>query len=102
MAVSSLLPRKAAGSKSRRQTLHDRLDYDQKAEKTKGGELVTSFMCSPETAAEEFETAKLIYETETGRSLPSQKDIIAYRIMQSFQPGRSRRRMQADSDMSLP
>lgn len=87
MAVSSLLPRKAAGSKSRRQTLHDRLDYDQKEEKTKGGELVTSYMCSPETAAEEFETAKLIYETETGRSLPAQKDIIAYRIIQSFQPG---------------
>lgn len=87
MAVSDLLPRKAAGSKSRRQTLHDRLDYDQKDEKTKAGELVTSYMCSPETAAEEFETAKLIYETETGRSLPPDKDIIAYRIIQSFQPG---------------
>lgn len=30
MAVSDLLPRKSMGSKSRRQTLHDRLDYDQK------------------------------------------------------------------------
>lgn len=87
MAVSDLLPRKAAGSKSRRQTLHDRLDYDQKEEKTNGGELVVSYMCSPETAAEEFETAKLIYETGTGRSLPADKDIIAYRIIQSFQPG---------------
>ena len=38
MAVSDLLPRKAMGSKSRSQTLHDRLDYDQKEEKTKGGE----------------------------------------------------------------
>ncbi len=41
MAVSDLLPRKAAGSKSRKQTLHDRLDYDQKEEKTNGGTLVT-------------------------------------------------------------
>lgn len=54
MAVSDLLPCKAAGSKSRKQTLHDRLDYDQKEEKTNGGTLVTSYMCSPETAAEEF------------------------------------------------
>ena len=44
-------------------------------------------MCSPETAAEEFETSKLIYEAETGRHLPADKDIIAYRILQSFQPG---------------
>ena len=35
MAVSDLLPRKSMGSKSRRQTLHDRLDYDQKKEKPK-------------------------------------------------------------------
>lgn len=33
MAVSDLLPRKAAGNKSRKQTLHNRLDYDQKEEK---------------------------------------------------------------------
>ncbi len=46
MAVSDLLPRKAAGSKSRKQTLHDRLDYDQNEEKTNGGTLVTSYMCS--------------------------------------------------------
>ena len=87
MAVSDLLPRKAAGSKSRRQTLHDRLDYDRKEEKTKGGALVASYMCSPETAAEEFETSKLIYEAETGRSLPADRDIIAYRILQSSKPG---------------
>jgi len=87
MAISNLLPRKAAGSKSRRQMLHDRLDYDQKKEKTDGGLLVSSYMCSPETEAEEFEASKLIYETVTGRSLPAGKDVIAYRILQSFKPG---------------
>ena len=40
MAISDLLPRKAMGSKTRGQTLHDRLDYDQKKEKTEDGELV--------------------------------------------------------------
>lgn len=87
MAISDLLPRKAMGSKSRSQTLHDRLDYDQKKEKTEDGELVASYMCSPETAAEEFEMSKLLYETSTGRSQPKGRDIIAYRIIQSFKPG---------------
>lgn len=87
MAISDLLPRKAVGSKTRRQTLNDRLKYDQKEEKTKDGELVTSYMCCPETAAEEFEMSKLIYETSTGRSQPQGRDIIAYRIIQSFKPG---------------
>lgn len=87
MAISDLRPRKAARNKTRRQTLHDRLDYDEKAEKTEGGTLVSSYMCSPETAAEEFETSKLIYEAATGRKLPADKDIIAYRILQSFKPG---------------
>lgn len=86
MAVSNLLPRKAAGGRSRKQTLHDRLDYDQREEKTGSGAFVSSYMCSPGTAAEEFEASKLIYETTTGRSLPAEKDIIAYRILQSFRP----------------
>ena len=87
MAISDLLPRKAMGSKTRGQTLHDRLDYDQKKEKTEDGELVSSYMCCPETAAEEFEMSKLLYETSTGRSQPKDRDIIAYRIIQSFRPG---------------
>lgn len=87
MAISDLLPRKSMGSKSRRQTLHDRLDYDQKEEKTNDGELVSSYMCSPETAAEEFEMSKLLYEAATGRSQPKERDIIAYRMIQSFKPG---------------
>lgn len=86
MAISDLFPRKAK-SKSRAQTLHDRLDYDQKEEKTKDGELVSCYMCQPETAAEEFEASKWIYEQTTGRSQPKNKDIIAYRIIQSFKPG---------------
>ena len=87
MAISDLLPRKTMGSKSRSQTLHDRLDYDQKKEKTEDGKLVTSYMCSPETAAEEFEMSKLLYESATGRRQPKERDIIAYRIIQSFKPG---------------
>jgi len=65
----------------------DRLDYDQKAEKTDGGELVSSYMCSPETAAEEFEISKRLYHQITGRTQSPEHDIIMYRIIQSFKPG---------------
>lgn len=87
MAISDLLPRKTMESKTLAQTLSDRLDYDQKAEKTKDGALVSSFMCSPESAAEEFLISKQLYETITGRSQPKGRDIIMYRIIQSFKPG---------------
>lgn len=87
MAISDLLPRKAMGSKSRRQTLKDRLDYDQKEEKTQDGEYITSYMCCPRSAADEFEMSKWLYEQNTGRSQPKGRDIIAYRILQSFMPG---------------
>lgn len=87
MAISDLLPRKAMGSKSRKQTLIDRLDYDQQEEKTKEGEYITSYMCCPQSAAEEFEMSKWLYEQNTGRSQPKGRDIIAYRILQSFKPG---------------
>jgi len=65
----------------------ERHDYDQKAEKTNDGELVSSYMCSPETAAEEFEISKKLYFQLTGRSQPIGRDVIMYRIIQSFKPG---------------
>lgn len=87
MAISDLLPRHAMESKSRRQTLVDRLDYDQKEEKTQDGEYITSYMCCPQSAADEFEMSKCLYEQNTGHSQPKGRDIIAYRILQSFKPG---------------
>lgn len=53
MAISNILPRKIMRNRTRQQSMADRHDYDQKPEKTQDGELVSSFMCSPETAAEE-------------------------------------------------
>lgn len=87
MAVVKLLPRKAAPSQGRKQSMEDRLDYDGNPEKTREGKLVSSYMCSPETAAAEFEAAKAIYEAITGRSQPKDRDVTMYRVMQSFKPG---------------
>ncbi len=87
LAISSLLPRKTMKNRSRKQFMLEQNKYDQKAEKTNGGELISSYMCSPETAAEEFEISKKIYAQITGRSQSKEHDVIMYRIIQSFKPG---------------
>ncbi|NBI68669.1 hypothetical protein D1646_18155 [Pseudoflavonifractor sp. 60] len=87
MAISNILPRKTMQNRTRLQSMTERRDYDQKAEKTKDGELVSSFMCSPETAAKEFEESKLLYHQLTGRKQPPKRDVIMYRVIQSFKPG---------------
>ena len=87
MAISNLLPRKTMPSRTRLQSMAERHDYDQKPEKTRDGELVSAYMCSPETAAEEFEISKQLYYQLTGRSQPKKRDVIMYRIIQSFKPG---------------
>lgn len=87
MAISNLLPRKTMPSRTRLQSMAERHDYDQKPEKTRDGELVSAYMCSPETAAEEFEISKQLYYQLTGRSQPKKRDVIMYRIIQSFRPG---------------
>lgn len=87
MAISSILPRKTMKNHTRQQSMAACHDYDQKAEKTNGGELVSSYMCSPETAAQEFEVSKKIYAQLTGRRQSPKHDILMYRIIQSFKPG---------------
>lgn len=87
MAISNILPRKIMKNRTRQQSMAERHDYDQKEEKTDGGELVSSYMCSPETAAEEFEISKKLYAQLTGRKQSEKHDIIMYRIIQSFKPG---------------
>jgi len=74
-------------NRTRLQSMAESHKYDQKAEKTRDGELVSSYMCSPESAAEEFEISKQLYHQITGRSQSKKRDIIMYRIIQSFKPG---------------
>lgn len=87
MAISNILPRKAMPTRTRVQSMARRHEYDQNPQKTQGGELVSSYMCTPETAAEEFEISKRLYAQLTGRSQPKSRDVIMYRIIQSFKPG---------------
>ena len=76
MAISSILPRKTMRNRTRLQSMSERHNYDQKPEKTDNGELVSAYMCSPETAAEEFEISKKIYAQLTGRSQPKGHDVL--------------------------
>ena len=86
MAISNILPRKTMRNRTRQQSMAERHNYDQKAEKTQDGELVSSFMCTPETAAQEFEISHQLYHQITGRSQAKKHDIIMYRVIQSFKP----------------
>ena len=61
-------------------------DYSQNPDKTQGGELVKGYECDPRTVVEEFMLTKKEYDYQTGRD-QGDKNIIAYRIRQSFKPG---------------
>ena len=62
-----------------------RTDYAMDKDKTADGELVSSYECAPQTAAEEFVLSKQIYFQKTGRE--QENDVIAYQFRQSFKPG---------------
>ena len=66
-------------------SLKDRIDYILNPVKTDGGRLVSSFGCSPQTAAAEFLISKKLYYQFTGKE--QKDDVIAYQVRQAFKPG---------------
>ena len=62
-----------------------RTDYAMDKDKTADGQLISSYECAPQTAAEEFVLSKQIYFQKTGRE--QENDVIAYQFRQSFKPG---------------
>ena len=85
MAATRLIALHKNKGKSVATCLKSRTDYAQNPEKTKQGELVSSYECSPLTVDEEFMLSKRQYELMTGRR--QKNDVIAYQIRQSFKPG---------------
>ena len=75
----------AANAKTISQSLKARIDYVKNPEKTNGGELITAYACSPETADAEFLLARNEYLATTGRT--HRNEVIAYQLRQSFKPG---------------
>ena len=85
MAVTRLMPMHINEGRSVLQCFQDRTNYAMNPKKTREGELVSSYMCVPQTAAAEFDLARRTYLTLTGRY--RKDEVIAYQLRQSFKPG---------------
>ena len=68
MAASRLIPLHINKGKTIAQCLADRTDYSQNAEKTNGGEFISSYECDPETADQEFLLSKHSPILQAGRN----------------------------------
>ncbi|WP_409967791.1 relaxase/mobilization nuclease domain-containing protein [Bengtsoniella intestinalis] len=85
MATTRIIPMHKNKGKTVAKCLKERTDYAKNPDKTSGGELVSSFMCNPDFADEQFLLSKKIYLEQTGRT--QKNDVIAYQVRQSFKPG---------------
>ncbi len=87
LAATRLMPRHVSDGKSILASIKDALDYGRNPNKTRDGDLVSSYGCDPRTAAMEFVLAKQEYAGITGRSRRREDDLLLYQIRQSFRPG---------------
>lgn len=85
IATTRIIPMHKNRGKTLLSCLAARTDYAMDKDKTADGELISSYECAPQTAAEEFVLSKQIYFQKTGRE--QENDVIAYQFRQSFKPG---------------
>ena len=85
IATTRIIPMHKNSGKTLLSCLAARTDYAMDKDKTADGQLISSYECAPQTAAEEFALSKKIYFQKTGREQAN--DVIAYQFRQSFKPG---------------
>ena len=85
MATTRIMSMHINKGKTISQCLKERVEYIKNPDKTEGGELISSYACSPETADHEFLLARNAYLANTGRQIHN--EVIAYQLRQSFKPG---------------
>lgn len=85
MATTRIISMHINQGKTIAQCLKARLDYVKNPDKTEGGELISSYACTPQTADQEFLLSRNAYLANTGRHISH--EIIAYQLRQSFKPG---------------
>ena len=85
MAATRIISIHVNKGKTARQCITARLNYIINPQKTDDGILISTFACSPETAADEFTLFRQEYQTNTGRV--QENEVIAYHVRQSFTPG---------------
>ena len=86
MATTRIMALHTGKGRSVARALRNITSYIENPLKTEGGELISSFECSPESADAEFLLSKAQYLSLTGRS-QGKRDVIAYHMRQSFRPG---------------
>ena len=84
MAATCIISIHINKGKTAQQCIGDRLDYIMNPKKTDGGILVSTYACSPETAADEFMLFRQEYQQNTGRT--QENEVIAYHVRQAFKP----------------
>ena len=84
MAATRIMSIHINKGKTARQCIGDRLDYIMNPKKTDGGILVSTYACSPETAADEFMLFRQEYQQNTGRT--QENEVIGYHVRQAFKP----------------
>lgn len=87
MATTRLIIHHISKGETIAQSLADCFDYGQNPDKTQQGELISAYMCDPETADAEFLLSKAKYKAITGREQKKDADILCYQIRQAFVPG---------------
>lgn len=85
MAATRIISIHVNKGKTSRQCITARLNYIMNPQKTDDGILISTFACSPETAADEFTLFRQEYQNNTGRV--QENEVIAYHVRQSFAPG---------------
>lgn len=68
MATTRIMSMHINKGKTISQCLKERVEYIKNPDKTEGGELISSYACSPETADHEFLLARNAYLANTGKS----------------------------------
>ena len=84
MAATRIMSIHISKGKTARQCIGERLDYIMNPKKTDGGILVSTYACSPETAADEFMLFRQEYQQNTGRT--QENEVIGYHVRQAFKP----------------
>ena len=84
MAATRIMSIHINRGKTARQCIGERLDYIMNPKKTDGGILVSTYACSPETAADEFMLFRQEYQQNTGRT--QENEVIGYHVRQAFKP----------------
>ncbi len=87
MGTTRIIPMHGNNGKSIVRAISAHTDYAMNPAKTRDGELISAYECSPETVDAEFAFSKKIYTDLTGRKASAKKDVVAYQIRQSFKPG---------------